>query len=80
MSERQSERRMIIIEPSGERTVLTGWRAWLARAAAILILSAIFVMMAVLVLGAAMTVGMLLLIAIPVVIIVGLVGSVLARR
>lgn len=75
-----SERRMIIIEPNGERTAVTGWRAWLARALAILILTAVFAMMVVLVLGAAVTIGMLLLIAIPVVIVVGLVASALSRR
>jgi hypothetical protein len=75
-----TERRMIIIEPDGKRTPVTGWRAWLVRAAAVFIVAAVFVMMAVLVVGAAMTVGMLLLVAIPVVLVVGLVATALGRR
>lgn len=75
-----TERRMIIIEPDGKRTAVTGWRAWVVRAVAVFIVAAVFVMMAVLVVGAAMTIGMILLIAIPVLIVVGLVATALGRR
>lgn len=71
---------MIVIDRNGQRTVITGWRAWLVAAAVVAGLTAMFALFAVLLLGVAVTVGIVLLIAVPVAIIVGLVTSTLGRR
>jgi hypothetical protein len=71
---------MIVIDRNGQRTVITGWRAWVVGAAVVAGLTAMFALFAVLLLGVAVTVGIVLLIAVPVAIIVGLVTSTLGRR
>jgi hypothetical protein len=66
---------MIVIERNGKTTVLTGWRAWLAGAAAVLIATLMIAGVAFLAFGLALTVGLVLLIVVPVAIGVGLIAS-----
>jgi hypothetical protein len=71
---------MIVIERNGQRSVITGWRAWLLGAALFVGLTALFAVLAIVVLGVALTVGALLLIAIPVAIAVAFLASLLSKR
>lgn len=70
---------MIVVTRNGKTVVLTGWRAWLAGAVALLLGWALFVLVAALVIGIGLTVGTLMLLAIPAIIGVALLGSVFAR-
>lgn len=71
---------MIVIERNGKTVVLTGWRAWLAGALALVITWIVLGLIAFIVIGVGLTVGVILLLAIPAVIGVGLVASVFNRR
>ncbi len=71
--------RMIVVTRNRRTVVLTGWRAWLAGAVALLAGWALFALVAALVIGIGLTVGTLMLLAIPAIIGVALLGSVFAR-
>lgn len=71
---------MLIIQRNGKTTVLTGWRAWLAGAVALLVTWMVLAGIAVLVIGIGLTVGTLLLLAIPAIVGVGLIASAFNRR
>lgn len=70
---------MIVIERNGKQVVLTGWRAWLAGAAALVVVSIIFALLAVFLLGFALTIGTIILIMIPAVVIVALLGALFGK-
>jgi hypothetical protein len=72
---------MIVIERDGKTVVITGWRAWLLAAVAVLVTTAAFAALAFLVLGIAVSMIAFLLIVIPAVALVALVAwSFLPRR
>eukprot|EP01037_Dinobryon_pediforme_P024385 gene24385-26167_t len=64
---------IIVYRKNGERTVISGWRAWLITALASLLAAIVLVSVLSLVLGIAITVAGFLITIIPIVIIVGLV-------
>jgi hypothetical protein len=63
----------IVIERDGKTVVITGWRAWLLAAVAVVVTTAVFAALAFLVLGIAVSVIAFLLIVMPAVVIVALV-------
>jgi hypothetical protein len=65
---------MIVIERDGKTVVITGWRAWLLAAVAVLVTTAAFAALAFLVLGIAVSMIAFLLIVIPAVAVVALVA------
>jgi hypothetical protein len=71
---------MLVIQRNGQTTVITGWRAWLIGALAVVAGTLIMAVLAFAVLGIAITAGAVLLIALPVVIGVCLLMSLLPRR
>lgn len=71
--------RMIVVTRNGQTVVLTGWRAWLAGAVALVFAWGAFALVAALVIGIGLTFGTLMLLAVPAVIGVALLGSVFAR-
>lgn len=71
---------MIVIERNGKTVVLTGWRAWLAGAATLIVTWLVLGVVAFLFVGIGLTVGAILLLAIPAVIGVSLLASVFRRR
>jgi hypothetical protein len=71
--------RMIVISRDGKTVVITGWRAWLAGAAAVLVAWLLLALVAFVWIGLAVTVGLVVLLAIPALLIVALV-QVLLRR
>lgn len=74
------QRRMLVVERNGRTTVVTGWRAWLLAAFAMLSGLATLVLLAFIFFGVAMAVGAVLLIAIPAAIIVAIVTALFGRR
>lgn len=74
------ERPILIVERDGRSTVVTGWRAMLLAAGAMLSGLAALVFLAFLFLGIALTVGAVLLIAVPVAIVLAAVSAVMGRR
>ena len=71
---------MIVISRNGKTTVITGWRAWLIGAAAVLLITVVLAGMIVLMLGAAVTLTLFLSIAVPVAIGVALIASLFRPR
>lgn len=70
---------MIVFTRNGKTTVLTGWKAWLASAAAFVVAWAVLALVAFIVVGVGLTVGIFLLLAIPALIGVALIASALGR-
>ncbi|MFN3622552.1 MAG: hypothetical protein ACK4TP_00685 [Hyphomicrobium sp.] len=73
------DRPVVIVERNGRSTVVTGWRAMLLAAGAMLSGLAALVFLAFLFLGIALTVGAVLLIAVPVAIVLAAVGALAGR-
>lgn len=71
---------MIVITRNGQTTVLTGWRAWLAGAAAFLLTALGMAVVAFLLLGFAVTMTAVLLIVVPAAAIVVLLVSLFGRK
>lgn len=69
----------IIVTRNGRTTVVSGWRAWLIGAAAVLLAWALLAMIVFVLIGAAITVGFVLLLLIPAAIIAGFIGSAVAK-
>jgi hypothetical protein len=65
---------MIVIERDGKTVVITGWRAWLLAAVAVVVTTAVLAALAFLVLGIAVSIVAFLLIVMPAVVIVALVA------
>ncbi len=63
---------MIVIERDGKTVVITGWRAWVIGAVAVVVMTAVLAALSFLVLGIAVSVVAFLLIVMPAVAIVGL--------
>jgi hypothetical protein len=63
-----------VIECDGRTVVITGWRAWVIAAVAVVVTTAVLAALAFLVLGVAVSMIAFLLIVIPAVAIVALVG------
>jgi hypothetical protein len=73
------DRPVLIVERNGRSTVVTGWRAMLLAAGAMLSGLAALVFLAFLFLGIALTVGAVLLIAVPVAIVLAAVSALAGR-
>ena len=71
---------MFVITRNGKTTVLTGWRAWLAGDATLLVTWVVLAVVAFVVVGIGMTNGAILLLAIPAAIVVAFVGSMMRGR
>lgn len=71
---------MIVITRNGKTTVITGWRAWLFSAAAVIAAWLVLAGIVFLMIGAAVTVGLFLLLAIPAVVLVSLVSGLIGRK
>jgi presenilin-like A22 family membrane protease len=65
---------MIVIERYGKTIVITGWRAWVIRAVAVVVMTTVLAALAFLVLGIAVSMVAFLLIVMPAVAIVALVA------
>lgn len=74
------ERPILIVERDGRSTVVTGWRAMLLAAGAMLGGLAALVFLGFLFLGIALTVGAVLLIAVPVAIVLAGISAAVGRR
>ena len=61
---------MIVIERDGKTVVITGWRAWVIGAVAVVVMTAVLAALSFLVLGIAVSVVAFLLIVMPAVAIV----------
>ena len=66
---------MIVVSRQGKTTAVTGWRAWLAGAAILLVAVALLSVIAFFALGLVLTIATVALILLPVAIGVGLIGS-----
>jgi hypothetical protein len=73
-------RRMIVIRRNGETTLITGWRAWLLGAGALLAAWLVLALVVFALIGVAITVGVVLLLLIPAVAIVALVEWLTQRQ
>jgi hypothetical protein len=71
---------VIVIERNGRTIVITGWRAWVIGAVAVVVMTGALAALAFLVLGIAVSMVAFLLIAIPAVAIVALVAWLLPPR
>ena len=71
---------MIVIGRDGKTIVITGWRAWVIRAAAVVVMTAALAALAFLVLGIAVSIVAFLLIVMPAVVIVALVAWIFQPR
>jgi hypothetical protein len=71
---------MIVIEGDGKTIVITGWRAWVIGAAAVVVMTAALAALAFLVLGIAVSIVAFLLIVTPAVVIVALVAWIFQPR
>lgn len=71
---------MIVVKTNGRTVVVTGWRAWLLGAAALIFLWLTFAFFAFIVIGAAITMGVLLLLLLPALVSVVLLGSLLRQK
>ena len=67
---------MIVITHNGRKTVVTGWRAWLAGISVFLVATLLFAFFAFVMLGVAITVGAVLLIVVPIALGVALLASI----
>jgi hypothetical protein len=65
---------MIVIERDGKTVVITGWRAWVIAAVAVVVTTAVLAGLAFLVLGIAVSMAAFVLIVMPAVAIVAVVG------
>ncbi len=70
---------MLVITRNGKTTVLTGWRAWLAGAAALIVAWCTLAFIAFVLIGVAVTIGAALVILVPAIVIVAIVASFLRR-
>ena len=61
---------MIVINRNGQPTVITGWRAWLIGAVAIIAAVLLMAVVVFVMLGVAITVGAVLLIVVPTAIVI----------
>lgn len=75
----EKPRSVIVFTHNGKTTVLTGWRAWFAGAAGVLVAWVALAVVAVLMLGLVVTVGLGMILLVPAAIIVALVASALRR-
>jgi hypothetical protein len=71
---KKGDHAMIVIERDGRTVVITGWRAWVIAAVAVVVTTAVLAALAFLVLGVAVSMIAFLLIVIPAVAIVARVG------
>lgn len=71
--------RMIVISRNGERVVITGWRAWLVGALAVVVAWLVLALFLFAWIGAAITVGLILLLAAPALLIAALLQMLLRR-
>jgi hypothetical protein len=71
---------MIVIERDGRVIVISGWRAWVIGAVAVVVTTIVLCAVAFLVLGIAVSVVALLVILVPAIAIVALLGSFLRPR
>ena len=69
---------MIVINRNGQRTVITGWRAWLIVGPAMLFAALLVVAVISLLLGIAITLGTIVLFGLPLAIVLGLIVHFLA--
>jgi hypothetical protein len=70
---------MIVIQRSGQTTVITGWQAWLVGAVAFVVATLLTGVMVFVLLGVAITVGAVLMIVIPVAVGLALIASLFRR-
>lgn len=70
---------MIVIRRDGQTVVITGWRAWLAVAVAVLIAWLLLAIVAFVWIGLAVTVSLIVLLALPAFLVVGLLQMLLRR-
>lgn len=70
---------MIVITRNGQRTVISGWRAWLIALPVMLVVAIVIVAIALVALGAAVSIAAVLLFAMPLA-IVFVVGMQLFQR
>jgi hypothetical protein len=71
---------MIVFSRNGKTTVVTGRKAWVIGAAAVIAAWLVLAGIAFLMIGAAVTVGLFLLLAIPAVVLVSLVSGLFGRK
>jgi hypothetical protein len=71
---------MIVIRRNGKTTVLTGWQAWLAGAAAFLVATLLIAVVTFVAFGVALTLSAVLLIVVPVAVGVALIASLFRGR
>ncbi len=74
------ERPVFVVERNGSTTVVTGWRAMLLAAGALLGGLVALFFLAFVFLGVALTLGAVLLIALPVALILAAIGALVGRR
>ena len=71
---------MIVIRKDGRAVVLSGWRAWLAGAAAFAIAFALVALITFVLLGLAFTAGVILLVVVPVAVVLTLLAWLFGGR
>ena len=71
---------MIVLNTNGKRTEITGWKAWLVGAIALVPVLLIFAAVAFFVIGLSLTIGTVLLLLIPAIVVVAIVGSLVSRK
>lgn len=71
---------MIVTTSNGTVAVVSGWRAWLLAALALVVVAFILGLMAFLVLGAAIAIGAVLLIVVPIAILFTVLASLFRSR
>lgn len=71
---------MIVIYRNGQRTVITGWRAWLIAGPAMLLAAIVLTAIGLMVVGIAFSIATILLLAIPLAIVLVLVLQLLQSR
>jgi hypothetical protein len=76
----EGDHAMIVIERDGKSVVITGWRAWLLAAVAVVVTTAVLAALAFLILSIAVSMVAFLLIVMPAVAIVALVAWSRDRR
>lgn len=74
------QRPVLVVQRNGQTTVVTGWRALLLAAGALLSGLAALVFLAFIFLGLAITIGAVLLVAIPAAIGIAIAGALMGRR
>jgi hypothetical protein len=71
---------MIVLKLNGKRTELTGWKAWLVGAFAIVPVLIILALVAFFLIGISVTIGAMLLLVIPAAVVVAIIGSLMQRK